>query len=75
MLITFKSLSGKVLAFEVEETDTILSLKLKIQEREGIPAEKQRLYYSGKPLLDDHTFADFDIRSDTEIMFAVACLR
>ena len=64
MLLFVKMLRGKNLHLDVEENDTIATLKVKIEDKEGIPPARQLLLYACQPLLDAATLEDYNIREE-----------
>lgn len=62
-----KTLTGRTMTVQMEATETVESLKNKIYEKEGIPADQIRLVFGGKQLENERSLADYNIQKESTV--------
>ena len=67
MRIQVLILGDELITLEVKDSDYIQTVKAKIEDKESIPADEQKLTFEGKQLEDDHTCSYYNIHKDATL--------
>jgi ubiquitin len=67
MQLFVKTLTGKTITIEMEQSDNIATMKQKIMDKEGIGVEQQRLIFAGKQLEDTRTLQDYSLQEGNTV--------
>jgi len=75
VLVVINSLEGQSVEIDIDEDDTIESLKLKIYEKQGTAVEMQRLIYEKRKLDDNKTIADYQMKENSQVRLVKAAAK
>ncbi|WP_299374210.1 autotransporter domain-containing protein [uncultured Kiloniella sp.] len=67
----FVSVPGKTITLDVEASDKIEEIRIKIQNKEGISPTQQKLTFSGQILLDGKTLSHYNIQKESTLQLII----
>ena len=75
MQIFVRNLSGKTITLEVDNSDTVESTKCKIEDKDGLPVNRQCLVYGGREMQNDKRLVEYHVRraSTLHLYLCLSC--
>jgi ubiquitin C len=74
MEIYIRTFTGNTYALKLESSDTVHSVKEKIEQAQGLPIQKQRIIFAGKQLEGGRTLADYNITDLSSLHLVIRLL-
>ena len=72
MIIKVKTLTGKEIEIDIDPADKIERVKERVEEKEGIPPQQQRLIFGGRQMADEKTVKDYNIEAGSVLHLVLA---
>ena len=73
MTIFLKTLTGQTIVISVTSHDTVLDVKRKVMEKEGIPIDRQRIVFTGIQLHNHERFLSYRIEHESAVHIVLRC--
>lgn len=67
MKLVIATLVGSEVTLDVDPHEKVITVKERLEEKEGIPPEQQRLVYDGKHINDDASLADYKLQDGAKL--------